>query len=177
MFYLWFFIPGCSDRTEEKIDTILQREENNLSGQNSTEEIPAKYDELNDSSDNEETEKSFQEEKINLDAPKEQILREFFESGALKEEVEYRNGLKHGKRKRWYEDGQLFKEGEMVEDKWDGKYREWYPDGSPKLIGHYAEGKQDGEWLFFDKNGVVLPSIFYENGREVTRDLPKVFAD
>ena len=65
----------------------------------------------------------------------------------------------------------------MVEDKWDGKYREWYADGSPKLIGHYVDGKQDGEWLFFDKNGDVLPSIFYENGREVTRDLPKVFDD
>ena len=46
-----------------------------------------------------------------------------------------------------------------------------------KVIGHYVEGKQDGEWLFFDKNGDVLPSIFYENGREVTRDLPKVFDD
>ena len=59
MFYLWFFIPGCSDRTEEKIDTTLQGEENNLSVQNSTEEIPSKYDEFNDSSDNVGTEKSF----------------------------------------------------------------------------------------------------------------------
>ena len=177
IFYFGFFIAGCSDRTEEKTDTTLQREENNLSVLNSSGVITSKYDELNDLSDKQEKDKSFREEKIDLVGLNNTILREFFESGELKEEIEYKNGLKHGKRKRWYKDGQLFKEGEMVEDKWDGKYREWYPDGSPKLIGHYMEGKQNGEWLFFDKNGDVLPSISYENGREVTRDLPKVFAD
>ena len=47
----------------------------------------------------------------------------------------------------------------------------------PKLKGQYLEGKQHGEWNFYDKNGEQLPSLFYENGIEVTRNLPKVFAD
>ena len=163
IFYFGVFIIGCSDWAEEKVDTTLLHEENNLSADD------LKY--------NDQTEKFFKEERIFLVATENQTQREFFESGALKEEISYLNGLKHGKRKSWYEGGQLYKEGEMVDDKWDGKYREWYPDGSPKLIGHYTEGKQDGEWLFFDKNGEVLPSLFYENGREVTRDLIKVFVD
>ena len=68
------------------------------------------------------------------------------------------------------------REGVMKADKWNGVYREWYSDGSPKLKGYYKAGKQEGEWLFFDKEGEALPSL-YKDGTEVTRDFPKVFGN
>lgn len=65
----------------------------------------------------------------------------------------------------------------MKEDRWHGKYEEWYEEGVPKVLGQYLEGRQDGEWLFFDREGTALPSLFFDNGQEITRKLPKVLSD
>lgn len=105
------------------------------------------------------------------------IRKEFYEDGKIKEEVTFKGDLKNGIRRKWYSNGNLSIEGTMEMDKWNGTYREWYSDGMPKLVGEYLDGKQHGEWFFYDKNGVKLPSLTYDNGKEVTRNLPKVFGE
>ena len=105
------------------------------------------------------------------------IRKEFYEDGKIKEEVNFKGDLKDGIRRKWYSNGNLSIEGTMEMDKWNGTYREWYSDGMPKLVGEYLDGKQHGEWFFYDKNGVKLPSLTYDNGKEVTRNLPKVFGE
>ena len=105
------------------------------------------------------------------------IRKEFYEDGNIKEEVNFKGDLKDGIRRKWYSNGNLSIEGTMKMDKWNGTYREWYSDGMPKLVGEYLDSKQHGEWFFYDKNGVKLPSLTYDNGKEVTRNLPKVFGE
>jgi hypothetical protein len=105
------------------------------------------------------------------------LIKDYFEDGSIKEEIEYFNGVKEGKRKVWYRSGQLYKSGTMKNDRWHGKYQEWYENGSPKLSGQYMDGQQDGEWVFFDKEGNNLPNLNFENGIETTRKLPKLLGD
>ena len=105
------------------------------------------------------------------------LIKEYFEDGSIKEEIEYFNGVKEGKRKVWYRSGQLYKSGTMKNDRWHGTYEEWYENGSPKLSGQYMDGQQDGEWVFFDKEGNNLPNLNFENGIETTRKLPKFLGD
>jgi hypothetical protein len=105
------------------------------------------------------------------------LIKEYFEDGSIKEEIEYFNGVKEGKRKVWYRSGQLYKSGTMKNDRWHGKYQEWYENGSPKLSGQYMDGQQHGEWVFFDKEGNNLPNLNFENGIETTRKLPKLLGD
>ena len=105
------------------------------------------------------------------------LIKEYFEDGSIKEETEYFNGVKEGKRKVWYKCGQLHKSGTMQNDRWHGQYEEWFENGSLKLSGHFVHGQQDGQWVFFDKEGDSLPYLNFENGIETTRKLPSLLGD
>ncbi len=109
-----------------------------------------------------------QEASVPPDGPK--VSR--YESGNVREVISYENGRKNGKYQSWHENGQLAKEGVMRDDRWNGKYREWREDGSLRLEGFYFEGMQDGEWSFYDAEGAPLPTVIFEKGIEVTRELP-----
>ena len=102
------------------------------------------------------------------------IRSTFYEDGTLKEEVTYVNGKKNGIVRRWFGNGQLKCRGKMMNDRWNGVYEEWFENGESKTIGAYLDGRQDGEWKFFDKSGEKMPSLFFVEGKEVTRELPRL---
>ena len=105
-------------------------------------------------------------------AQEEQPKRKFYEDGQLKEEAVYAEGMKNGLFQSWFPNGQRKIRGTMENDRWNGSYEEWYEDGTPRIVGQYLLGKQHGEWRFFDKTGTPMPSLRYEEGLEVTRELP-----
>ena len=109
--------------------------------------------------------------------PRNGLIKDYFEDGSIKEEVNFVDGVKEGSRKVWYANGQVSKSGFMKEDRWHGEYKEWYTTGLPKVSGQYFEGKQDGEWKFYDKEGNALPDLFFKNGVETTRKLPSLLKD
>ena len=57
------------------------------------------------------------------------VLREFYPEGALKSEVEVKEGKRHG------------------------RYREYYEDGTLKLRGKYANNKPKGTWKYYTEDG------------------------
>ena len=57
------------------------------------------------------------------------VLREFYSEGALKSEVEVKEGKRHG------------------------RYREYYEDGTLKLRGKYANNKPKGTWKYYTEDG------------------------
>ena len=61
-----------------------------------------------------------------------------------------------------------------MDDRLHGIYQKWNQDGLPTVQGYYLKGKQDGEWVLYDKSGNPMPSIYYENGVEVTRELDRI---
>ena len=62
------------------------------------------------------------------------VLREFYPEGALKSEVEVKEGKRHG------------------------RYREYYEDGTLKLRGKYANNKPKGTWTV-SYTHLTLPTI------------------
>ena len=102
------------------------------------------------------------------------IKKETFDDGTLKRESHYIHGKKHGPYTVWYESGGMQKKGWMKDDKWHGTYQEWWPEGVLRVKGAYFEGMQNGEWSFFDPDGNALPTLYFDMGQEVTRDLKKL---
>lgn len=97
--------------------------------------------------------------------------KETFADGTLKVESHYIEGKKYGSYTSWYETGRMQKKGWMKNDKWHGTYQEWWSEGTLRVRGNYIEGMQNGPWRFFNKDGESLPTLYFDNGQEVTRDL------
>jgi hypothetical protein len=99
------------------------------------------------------------------------VVFDWYENGQKKSQVTYSLGMKNGLSLKWYSDGQLKEESSFVNDKLHGLYSMWKQRGKRKMVGSYSKGKQDGEWIFYDEMGEAMPSIYYRDGIEVTRDL------
>jgi antitoxin component YwqK of YwqJK toxin-antitoxin module len=102
------------------------------------------------------------------------LQKKFYQDGQLKEEALYGGGMKNGPFRSWFSNGQIKVRGTMENDRWNGSYEEWYEDGTPRIVGQYIKGRQHGEWCFFDNKGIPMPSLRYDEGREVTRELPNL---
>ena len=78
-----------------------------------------------------------------------------------------------------YKDGELLYEGEFYTDCGVGIYLDYYRNGNVKTKGHYKRNIiqnwdndkvnewcsiKDGLWEYFDKQGGLIKSEFYENG-------------
>jgi antitoxin component YwqK of YwqJK toxin-antitoxin module len=69
------------------------------------------------------------------------ISRSWWPDGKLKQEVTWKDGLKHGSFNFWHENGQKWKEGTSKRDKRDGKWTYYNEDGSKKSEDIYKDGK------------------------------------
>jgi hypothetical protein len=99
---------------------------------------------------------------------------DWYDNGDKKGETTYEGGVKSGLSKRWYLNGQIKQECSFMADRYHGLYQSWYENGNLRVQGNYLKGKQDGEWILYGKGGEKMPSIYYENGIEVTRKLKAV---
>lgn len=99
--------------------------------------------------------------------------KSYYTDGKVEKEIWYKDGLEHGKEKRWdYESGELLSEknyikgkqdGPQIENRYsnvsnyvircnykmgvlDGEYLETYTDGVIRNKGQYSDGKKVGEW-------------------------------
>lgn len=102
------------------------------------------------------------------------LQKKFYQDGQLKEEAVYEGGVKNGPFRSWFSNGQIKVRGTMENDRWNGSYEEWYEDGTPRIVGQYVKGRQHGEWCFFNNKGIPMPSLRYDAGQEVTRELPNL---
>jgi antitoxin component YwqK of YwqJK toxin-antitoxin module len=111
-----------------------------------------------------------------------------FYSGSLSAEETYRDGLRHGKSKKYNEKGNLLEELDYVMDKKNGKwvqyypggkknlsaeyvndlrngpYTVWYESGRPEIEGSFANNLMDGQWRYFDETGKLKFTADYANG-------------
>ena len=112
-----------------------------------------------------------------IDEPKSPVasmVTDLYKDGSIKARYGSDNGKKNGLYTFWNKNGGVKKKGWMKDDKWHGTYQEWWDDGVLRVKGAYFEGMQNGEWRFFDTEGNALPTLFFDMGQEVTRDLKKL---
>lgn len=101
----------------------------------------------------------------------------------------YRHGLKHGTSHRYYDTGEVMEEKQWVNDKEEGNYQIFYKNGDPYMqckmkmgmrnglfLVSYENGRQEleaeyrnnlrhGAWKYFDKEGNLIYTLFYDNGQ------------
>ena len=69
------------------------------------------------------------------------------------EDVEYKNGKKHGPWVLYYADGGKRREGAFDMGKKTGKWIEYHRNGQPASINHYRENQLTGDHVAYYENG------------------------
>ena len=98
-----------------------------------------------------------------LDGPK-----RVYQSGTqfLTEEINYKEGRKHGLYKRNYSNGKVQEESNYKNGERDGKATWYFETGDKTAEYHYKNGAIDGEVAFYFKNGKVSEFGLYANGEQ-----------
>ena len=91
--------------------------------------------------------------------------KEWYENGQLRSIYHYDNGMADGIYRWWDEKGKLLYEGRMV--KGTGLERTFYPDGMLLRKLEWRDGKLHGQVVQYDRNGKVIKTVVYENGKVV----------
>ena len=118
------------------------------------------------------------------------IIKEFYETGELKSEQDYKMGRIIGKRNfrrngdleyelrydgtrkletqiEYYTTGERFRQRELVNGKREGLELEFYRDGNKKAERNYINGKKEGSAIGYHINGRVQGDWVFENGEPV----------
>ncbi|MGW8314483.1 MAG: toxin-antitoxin system YwqK family antitoxin [Bacteroidales bacterium] len=98
------------------------------------------------------------------------VVRSYFPSGEISEEMAWEDHRKEGDWKQYYSDGALRLEGGHEDNKLSGPYSVYYPDSTLKVHGYYKTNQSEGLWEFYDQSGNLLYSIEYEHGRPVDEE-------
>ena len=94
-------------------------------------------------------------------------VKEYYDNGILRFEVEYLNGNRHGKGKEYHYNGNLEFEGEYLNGKKHGKGKEYDYDGNLKFEGEYFYGKRwNGKG--YDNNNKVVYEL--KNGKGYVKE-------
>ena len=90
-----------------------------------------------------------------------------FENGNLREEKNYKNGLRHGKQEIYDRSGQLLLLDTYKNGQKDGPHRGYYENGNLQTEAMYKNGKNDGATRVYYENGQLWSESKYKNGEKV----------
>ncbi len=112
-----------------------------------------------------------------------------YKNNILTTDEEYKHGLKNGTSHQYYDTGEVMEEKQWVNDKEDGDYQIFYKSGEPymqckmklgmrhglflvsyengrqEMVAEYRNNLRHGEWKYFDKEGNLLYTLYYDNGQ------------
>lgn len=81
---------------------------------------------------------------------------DYYESGKIKYEGNWKNGKKTGKWMSFYESGLPWSETRFIEGKREGNTASWYENGKKRFEGQYKNDKRHGKWSFWDEEGNLI---------------------
>ena len=91
-----------------------------------------------------------------------------FENGNLREERNYKNGLRHGKQEIYDRSGQLLLLNTYKNEQKDGHQKLYYENGNLRAEDKYTNGKNDGVSRMYYENGQLWRELKYKNGVQIT---------
>lgn len=95
------------------------------------------------------------------------LVKYYFETGTLYQEVNYKSGKIEGVRKIYFESGKLKNVRDYENDKMEGKYAEYYETGELLTVGDYLNNLKNGVWKTYYKNGKMKERGKYEEGEKI----------
>ena len=90
--------------------------------------------------------------------------RTFYDSGQLREEAPYADGVIHGVLKRYFENGQLSEESPMVAGRLNGSYKLYYETGALREEAPHTDGARHGLTRRYYPGGQVSEELPFRNG-------------
>ena len=69
--------------------------------------------------------------------------------------------------RRYYPTGELSEEITMINDIREGRYRQWYKEGHVMEEGDYSNGKKHGRWVYWRGNGRSRYENIFIRGKNV----------
>lgn len=94
------------------------------------------------------------------------VVREYYGSGKLKAEYNYKDGKPEGMSKFYYENGSLREEKNYKNGKLDGRYRNYYTTGSLGGEWYYQNGKREGMTKLYWENGNKKAERNFKSGKQ-----------
>ncbi len=93
------------------------------------------------------------------------IVREYFDNGRIKSEIEARGRLRHGITKNYSKTGKLLSEINFVNNNKEGPAINYYPSGKIHTRLMYKNGVKDGESIWYYESGKVFRINPFKNGK------------
>ncbi|MBN2213557.1 MAG: toxin-antitoxin system YwqK family antitoxin [Bacteroidales bacterium] len=93
------------------------------------------------------------------------IVREYFDNGRIRSEIEAKGSLRHGITKNYSKNGRLLSEVNYVNNKKDGLSVNYYPSGKIHTKLMYRNGVKDGESIWYYESGKVFRINPFKNGK------------
>ncbi len=90
--------------------------------------------------------------------------KEYYETGELKDEGKYDNGLKIGEWKYYFRDGKKFEIGKYAKGKQAGTWLWYFENGSIRRQNSFIKGQEDGDFIEYDDSGKVITKGEYSDG-------------
>lgn len=90
---------------------------------------------------------------------------QYFPSGKIKTEKEYKESYPHGTAKEYFENGTLKQEGNFENNKEVGIWTLYYPNGIKKAILTFDSGVQNGPYYEYNDKGVLVKQYYFKNGK------------
>ena len=79
-------------------------------------------------------------------------IRYYF-NGERQEELQLKDGKKHGICTMWYMNGEKMYEAHYENDVLHGAFIQWYDNGKKDYEAEYSHGTAVGTWKFYNKDG------------------------
>ena len=97
------------------------------------------------------------------------VKKEYYESGKLMAETNYRNGKPDGITRVYYESGALRSEANFAKGELDGINKLYYESGTLGAEINFRNGVQDGTTRVYYENGTIKYIDTYKNGQHTDR--------
>lgn len=89
----------------------------------------------------------------------------WFRSGYVAEEIQFLNGMLHGRQKIWYTNGKIKTEQFWNYGKQDGILKEWYSNGQIAMEATFAGGLYNGKKTTWYKSGIKKEESHWKMGK------------
>jgi antitoxin component YwqK of YwqJK toxin-antitoxin module len=93
------------------------------------------------------------------------VVREYFDNGRIKSEIEAKGSLRHGITKNYSKNGKLLSEVHYVNNKKEGPSVNYYSSGKVHTRLMYKDGVKDGESTWYYESGKVFRINPFKNGK------------
>lgn len=100
-----------------------------------------------------------------VEHPPHGTIQEFYDSGNLRSEHQYTEGIMHGPFKKYYDNEQLWEEGTYARGVLDGPHRKWWKNGRKALESTWREGQKQGPYLRWYASGQEWETATFQAGK------------